>query len=149
MNKLFLASTLLLCSAAQASAAGAPILGNTPADAHQLCGKTIEVQVKYLPDGKQIIGLMNSKSGDLDLFQSTTPQSPQGQYLKFVPIKYDQLSKNFIVQSDDTLDILWGRTENEKKEISYALSLGSHVYPCGIIQKWPNEKANMLYGEGN
>lgn len=149
MNKLILASTLVLCSTAQALADGAPLVGNAPADAHQLCGKTIEIQIKNQPDGRQIIGLVNSKSHELDLFQSTTPPSPQGQYLKFVPIKYDQLSKNFIVQGDDTIDIIWGRTENEKKEASYALSLGSHVYPCGLIQKWPNEKANLLYGENN
>ncbi|WP_370611805.1 hypothetical protein [Klebsiella aerogenes] len=146
MHKLAFALTLLFITT-PVLASGAPLLGDVPADAHQLCGKDIDVQIKKWDGGGQIIGLMNKESHEINLFQATTLQSPEGQYLKFMPTKYDELSKRFVIQNDDTIDILWGGTENENHQMVYSLSLGSHVYDCGLIQKWPNETADKLYGE--
>lgn len=125
--------------------AGAPLLGKYTADAHQICGKGIDVELKK-NGNKLIIGLINHKTNRLDLFESSSSVSSEGQFVKFLPVRYDELSKTFILVNNKTLDIIWGSSVNDNK-IVYNLTLGSHVYNCGAIQKWPNEASDALYGE--
>ncbi len=147
MKKFILIFLPSMIAASPCFASEAPLIGTSPADAHQVCGKKITLEIKTLSDKTQIIGLMNNTTNKLDLFQSTHPVDTSTQYAKFVPTKFDGLSKDFIPQNDDTIEIIWGAAAHDNQQIVYSLSLGSHVYNCGMIQKWPNEKANTLYGE--
>lgn len=145
--KKHLAVALSVAISGPALADGAPLMGIYPADAHQVCGKDINLEIKYINSSRIIIGLVNHDTEGLDLFQSAGTVNSQAQYIRFVPVKFDQLSKDFLPQSDSTMDIVWGAVTQDNQQTAYNLSLGSHVYHCGEIEKWPNEEANKLYGD--
>lgn len=124
-----------------------PVLGDSKAESHQICGKGIDLQIRKLNDNSLLIGLVNNKTHNRDLFKSQEPAIVDMKYAKFIPVRFDSLSKNFIVEEKPEIEIIWGNAVNEKKEASYTLALGPEVYDCGLLQKWPREEANVLYGE--
>lgn len=144
-NALLLLSFLSLSGLTYANEI--PTLGDANAESHQLCGKNIDVQIRKLNDNTLIIGLMNNKTRNRDLFQSQDPISGDIKYTKFFPVRFDNLSKNFIEEEKPEIEVVWGSAINDKKEVSYTLALGPKVYTCGLLQKWPHEEANILYGE--
>lgn len=130
-----------------ALAQGAPLLGNLPASGHQLCGKTISLQLVKISDDMMILGIKNKQSNEMDLFMSSLPFTVPDTYAKFIPVRFDQLSKNFIPTQDNELDIIWGAAFNDKNTLEYKLALGNFTYSCSTPEAWPNDKANHLYGE--
>ncbi|MEH4693643.1 hypothetical protein PO377_08860 [Atlantibacter hermannii] len=98
-------------------------------------------------DDSIIISLMNNKTHDRDFFRSTEATSHTMKYSKFLPVRFDNLSKTFIAEDKPDIEIVWGNYLDEKKAVKYNLALGPQVYECGLLQKWPNETANLLYGE--
>ncbi|TSJ50765.1 hypothetical protein FND52_19345 [Atlantibacter subterranea] len=128
-------------------AAEIPVLGDGKAESHQVCGKSIDVQIRKLSDNFLLIGLVNNKTQSRDLFRSQEPVSVDLKYTKFIPVHFDNLSKNFIEEEKPEIEIVWGSAMNDKKEANYTLALGPEVYDCGLLQKWPHEAANILYGE--
>lgn len=145
-SNLLLFLTLYSLSAL-AQAVEIPMIGDIKAESHQICGKSIEVQIRKMNDNSLIIGLMNNKTHNRDLFRSNEPTSNSMKYTRFVPVRFDSLSKAFIAEDKPDIDIVWGNYLNEKKEVKYSLALGPNVYECGLLQKWPSEVANVLYGE--
>lgn len=138
---------LALTSAGSAFAAKVPMLGNLPASAHQLCGKDIAVQIAELDSDQILIGLVNKTTQNLDLFVSENPADVEKSYSKFLPVKFDSLSKSFIPTGDNQIDIVWGASLDGDQKVKYHLALGNYVYQCGALKIWPNDKANDLYGE--
>lgn len=137
-------------NAAWAAEPAPAMLGNLKATEHQLCGKSIEIQsaaMKGKNAGRTIIALKNNKSGELDLFASTTENAANKQYDKYLPVKFDSLSRTFIEDSTGRPDIVWGGAINNLKGMEYSLALGSHVYACDGLQPFKGEVANDLYGE--
>ena len=128
-------------------AADIPVLGDGKAESHQICGKSIDVQIRRLNDDSLVIGLINNKTNKRDLFKSQEPVSAEMKYAKFVPVHFDNLSKNFVEEEKPEIEIVWGSAINDKKEADYTLALGPEIYDCGLLQKWPHEEANILYGE--
>ena len=128
-------------------AADIPVLGDGKAESHQICGKSIDVQIRRLDDNTLVIGLINNKTQKRDLFKSQEPIGAEMKYAKFVPVHFDNLSKNFIEEEKAEIEIVWGSAMNDKKEANYTLALGPEIYECGLLQKWPHEEANILYGE--
>lgn len=147
MNRNPLLLVVLLASSFNSIADSIPLLGNLKADSQQMCGKNINIQIKTVNDNLVIIGLKNKNTNKMDLFTSTSNIEPNFQYSKFTPVTFDSLSNRFIDVDDSELDIVWGSSLNEKKGLEFNLALGAHVYKCGLIQKWPSEKSNELYGE--
>ncbi|WP_312980314.1 hypothetical protein [Atlantibacter sp.] len=145
LNPLLL--LLLFSSSGFAYAVEVPMLGDGKAEGHQICGKGIDVQIRKLNDNSLIIGLANNKTQHRDLFKSLEQNAGNMKYSKFVPVRFDNLSKNFIEEEKPEIEIVWGSAINDKKEASYTLALGPKVYACGLLQKWPHEEANILYGE--
>lgn len=121
---------------ATAKASNVPLIRDAPVQAHQACGRNIQIQLSRLKNNYDIIGLKNNKTKEIDFFRSTKPSAPpHDAYIKFEPVKYDMLSKSFLLQSDDDIDIICGASINENKQEVYSLSLGTHIYSCGAIQK--------------
>lgn len=137
----------ILFSSSFASAVEIPVLGDGKAENHQICGNHINVQIRKTNKNHLIIGLINNKTDKMDLFESQNSATEDMAFSKFSPVHFDNLSKNFIADDQSEIDIVWGSSVNEKKEISYSLALGPEAYRCGLLQKWPNDKANILYGE--
>ncbi|MDW4576898.1 hypothetical protein [Atlantibacter hermannii] len=123
------------------------MIGDKKAESHQVCGKNIDVQIRKMNDDSIIISLMNNKTHDRDFFRSTEATSHTMKYSKFLPVRFDNLSKTFIAEDKPDIEIVWGNYLDEKKAVKYNLALGPQVYECGLLQKWPNETANLLYGE--
>jgi hypothetical protein len=132
-----------------ASATDAIMLGNLKSENHQVCGKKIEVQVATLDDASVIIGILNKNSNEWDTFVSESPITKALSYSKYQPVKFDALSHTFIKQDNKKMFVLWGQSQNENNDVKYTLSLGSHTYDCGQMQKWPDDLANDLYGEND
>ncbi len=130
-----------------ALAKGAPLLGNLPASGHQLCGKSIQLQLAKDTDGRMLLGLKNKQNNNLDLFISNVAFNVPNSYARFVPVRFDQLSKNMIETHDSELDVIWGAAYDDKNVLRYKLALGNYTYSCSAIEAWPNDKANHLYGE--
>jgi hypothetical protein len=130
-----------------ARATDIPIMGDEKADSHQLCGDKIDVEIQVLNDTTIVLGLVNNKTKNIDLFMSNGPSPDQASFSKFSPVKFDSLSKSYVPIDDKDIDIVWGGSVDENKKTSYSLALGPEVYTCTAPQKWPNEKANELYGE--
>ncbi|WP_233516590.1 hypothetical protein [Pantoea ananatis] len=130
-----------------ALAQGVPLLGNLPASGHQLCGKTIRLQLVKNSDEMMILGIKNKQSNEMDLFMSSLPFTVSDTYARFIPVKFDQLSKTFIATHDDELDVIWGAALDDKNTLGYKLALGNFTYSCSAPEAWPNDKANHLYGE--
>ncbi|MEP8891125.1 hypothetical protein [Enterobacter roggenkampii] len=124
-----------------------PKLGDVKAQSHQICGNTIDVEVVTLDNRSTLLGLKNNQTHNIDLFVSSEQSPDQMNYSKFTPARYDELSKTYIATEDPDIEIVWGSSEDEKKQISYSLALGPEVYSCTKLQKWPSEKANNMYGE--
>ncbi|PQK81338.1 hypothetical protein E2R52_04350 [Pantoea ananatis] len=141
---LFL-STVLISNSALAERA--PLLGNLPASGQQLCGKTIKLQLVKTSDNIMLLGLKNRESSEMDLFMSSVAFTADNTYSRFVPVKFDQLSKHFIETHNPALEVVWGAAIDDKNVLSYKLALGSYTYSCGDIESWPNDTANQLYGE--
>lgn len=123
------------------------MIGNLPASAHQQCGKEITVQMAELESHKIVIGLVNKETKALDLFISENPLDVDKSYSKFLPVKFDNLSKSFITTGDNQIDIVWGASLDDAQNVKYHLALGNYVYQCAALKAWPNDKANDLYGE--
>lgn len=126
-----------------------PAMGDMKAQFHQVCGKSIDVELIKINDKTTLMGLKNKQTNNLDLFISPE-QSPEKRMLsKFIPVKFDSLSKDYLPLDNQNIDILWGSSEDVNKKITYSLTLGLKTYSCGPLQKWPNEKADELYGENS
>ncbi len=125
----------------------APLLGNLQASAHQRCGQDITLQLLKTTDNIMLMGLKNRESGETDLFMSSSPFTADNSYSRFVPVKFDQLSKHFIETHNAVLEVIWGAAKDDKNVLRYTLALGSYTYSCGAIESWPNDTANQLYGE--
>ncbi|WP_313080738.1 hypothetical protein [Atlantibacter sp.] len=145
LNPLLLLT--LLSSSGYLYATGIPVLGDGKAESHQICGKSIDVQIRKLSDNSIVMGLMNNKTHKRDLFKSQEPVTAKMKYVKFAPVHFDNLSNNFIEEDKPEIEILWGSSMSDKKEANYTLALGPVLYECGLLQKWPHEEANILYGE--
>ncbi|WP_395305790.1 hypothetical protein [Enterobacter sp. ECC-019] len=124
-----------------------PIMGGLKAESHQICGKNIDVEVIMLENHSTLIGLENKQTHNLDLFLTSEQSSEGMNYAKFIPARYDNLSKSFVAREDNEIDIVWGSSKNDKDEVSFSLALGPQTYSCSPLQKWPSEKANEIYGE--
>lgn len=141
---------LIACLLAVPACVGAttiPMLGHDKADSHQRCGDKIDVEVHTLDDHTTLLGLVNKQTHNMDLFISLDQSASQMAYSKFAPVKFDSLSGRYVPTDDKDIDIVWGSALDENKQISYSLALGPEVYTCSALQKWPDEKANQLYGE--
>lgn len=145
LNSLLFIMLMPLC--AVASASSVPLLGDMKAESHQICGKNIDIQIRPMNDNSLIIGLMNNKTHTRDLFKSQEPNAIDMKFTKFVPVRFDNLSKTFIEEDKPEIEIVWGSARDDKKAVNFSLALGPQVYECGLIQKWPNDAANLLYGE--
>ncbi|TNV22592.1 hypothetical protein FH968_00605 [Buttiauxella sp. B2] len=141
---LFIFSVMLPGSA---FAFGAPMLGGIAAKAHQVCGKNIQLQMTTTKEGLAIIGLINKKTNQMDLFQSEVALTNEHQITKYSPVKYDAISKEYIPIDNELISIIWGSVSDDKKATHYTMSLGSHVYECSLLQEWPSELADNLYGD--
>ncbi|MGX5025782.1 hypothetical protein ACWKYF_02430 [Enterobacter asburiae] len=139
--------TTLLFIPLVSNAGGIPRMGELKAESHQICGKNIDVEVIMLENHSTLIGLENKQTHNLDLFLSSEQSPEEMNYAKFIPARYDNLSKSFVAREDDEIDIVWGSSKNDKDEVSYSLALGPQTYSCSPLQKWPSEKANEIYGE--
>lgn len=126
-----------------------PVMGDTKAQFHQLCGKDIDVELIKIDDKTMLMGLKNKQTNNLDLFISSEQSPGQIMISQFTPVKYDSLSKNYIPLDDQDLEIVWGSSEDDNKKITYNLTLGPKTYSCGARQQWPSEKADVLYGESS
>jgi hypothetical protein len=140
-------SAMLMFSPLSSHAQGAPLIGSEKADSYQRCGKNISLQIKNVANDFIVIGLMNKKTNNMDFFKSTEQKISEMNYTKYNSVRFDALSNTFVNTDNSDLDILWGSSLNDKKQVTYHLVLGSEVYECGPIQKWPSETANVLYGE--
>ncbi|RAY88584.1 hypothetical protein DP190_00440 [Enterobacter cloacae] len=130
-----------------AYAIDAPMLGNIKSESHQVCGKKIEVQVVTLDDASVMIGILNKNNNEWDTFISENPVTKEFSYAKYQPAKFDALSRTFIKQDNKKMFVLWGKSQDDKNDFHYTLSLGSHSYDCGLMQNWPDDLANDIYGE--
>ncbi|MGX5098349.1 hypothetical protein [Enterobacter cloacae] len=139
--------TTILFLPVTGNAVGIPRMGELKAESHQICGKNIDVEVIMLENHSTLIGLENKQTHNLDLFLSSEQSPEEMNYAKFIPARYDNLSKSFIAREDNEIDIVWGSSKNDKGEVSYSLALGPQTYSCSPLQKWPSEKANEMYGE--
>jgi len=147
----FLLALIAGCLNTSWAAEPSPVmLGNLKATQHQTCGKGIEIQVADMQgndSGRTLIALKNNKSGERDLFASSTVNLQNKQYDKYQPVRYDTLSRTFIPDSAGRPDIVWGGALNPLKGMEYSLALGTHVYACGALQPFIEDVANDLYGE--
>lgn len=142
---ILIASTISLSQISYATEI--PQLGGVKAERHQICGKGIDVEMVRLDNNSTLLGLKNNQTHNIDLFISPDQVSDELSYAKFTPAKYDELSKSYVTKEDPEIEIVWGSSRDENKQLSYTLALGPQVYSCTKLQKWPNEKANMVYGE--
>ena len=126
---------------------GAPLVGATKATAYQKCGKDIILQIGRTKNGHVVLGLSNKMTKALDLFVSSSQINFNNSYSQFKSVKFDALSKSLIETNDDEIDIVWGMSKGNDSKTYYRLALGNHTYECTAIVKWPNDKANELYGE--
>ena len=55
-----------------------------------------------------LMGMKNRESGETDLFMSSSPFTAVNTYSRFVPVKFDQLSKHFIETHNAALEVIWG-----------------------------------------
>ncbi|MCH9269321.1 hypothetical protein [Pantoea ananatis] len=94
-----------------------------------------------------LLGLKNRESSEMDLFMSSVAFTADNTYSRFVPVKFDQLSKHFIETDNPALEVVWGAAIDDKNVLSYKLALGSYTYSCGDIESRPNDTAKQLYGE--
>ncbi|MDK9604607.1 hypothetical protein [Lelliottia wanjuensis] len=140
---IFLASPII------SNAADIPLLGNTKAQLHQLCGKALDVEIIKMDSKTTVMGLKNKQTNNFDLFMSSEQSPEQIIYSKFTPVKYDALSNNYIPTDDQDLDIIWGSSRDNSGKTSYSLTLGTKTYSCGILQPWPSERADEIYGESS
>ncbi|RJT21020.1 hypothetical protein [Buttiauxella izardii] len=116
----------------------------------QVCGKSIAITVSNLEgndQGHTLIGLKNKSTMETDLFLSEKPTTELMPYEQYNKVYFDNLSGRYL-PSEDSLSIVWGGAQENGKEIlSFSLALGSHVYPCGKLEKLPDEMPDRLYGE--
>lgn len=149
-NSVIIASLVSLCSFQVY--ADAPYLGKNIAKEHQICGKSIEIQIADIGqevngNSKILLGLTNKKTGKLDLFMSQSEIGPERNYGTYHLVTYDALSDTYITPPGKPISLLWGSAMLAVKGISYSLALGTHVYPCQSPAVWPDETANDLYGD--
>lgn len=127
-----------------------PLIGNERAESHMLCGKSIDVEVKRSNDNSLIIGFLNKKTAHMDYFVSGEPTAVDWHYTRYYPVSFDALSEQFIRENDEKINIVWGGSAvNGEDKKAFKLALGAHVYDCGVLEVWPDDTANDLYGDND
>lgn len=125
-----------------------PLIGKERAESHMLCGKNIDVEVHRSEDNSLIIGLLNKKTAAMDYFVSAEPTAVDMHYSRYNPVSFDALSGQFVRKNDAAINIVWGSSAvNGKDQNGFKLALGAHVYDCGVLETWPDDTANDLYGD--
>ncbi|WP_339275249.1 hypothetical protein [Enterobacter asburiae] len=125
-----------------------PLIGKQRADSHMLCGNNIDVEIHQTDDNSLIIGLANKKTKSMDFFVSGESVASDMHYTRYYPVNFDELSGQFVRKDSDAINIVWGSSAvNDEAKNTFKLALGAHIYDCGVVEVWPDDTANDLYGD--